>query len=566
MSDIVGIIDGKNYIKPDKIDSMTDVISNNKSINVEAFNPVDGCYFGLTFADKPIYNEDKTLVLYFNGQIYNYKELEEKLKNKGHIFESECKSEVVIHLFEEYGKECLKYLDGMFSFCILNILTKSIFVARDKYGIKPMYYYYSESTLILASNLKAIINVKKENKINKKAVELYANLRFIPAPYTIIENISKLRAGEYLTFENGIIEKNRYIKYNQVYENFNISDMTRVIREDILSTCDYDDKMRIFLSGGLDSAIVASVLNGNGKKVKTFSVGYEENTENDETEKAKKIATELDVSNICYKLKNSELVPLLNETMCYLNEPLYSTVSIPTLKLSKLASQQAQIVLTGDGSDEIFFGYKYLMESLNNYAIEKSYLNGIGWLKETKYNDLFMETNFKEEDIRNILFEECHMNNFAETFRRVELFKRLPEYHFARVERLTNMCGLEVRVPFLRKNIVENVLGVDYKELINYIEPKKALKEWMKMYLTNSIKEARKKPFTSPTKQWIENVFFDDIKRLFKNKELIEICGLNIITINNLLDKYTGEYSDVSEIWGIYMLLKWLEQNRENIC
>lgn len=561
MSEIVGIIDTKNNINFDKVNDIVDKINNDKPRNVDIFNPMNGCYFALTFSDKPIYNEDKTLILYFNGQIYNYKELSEKLKNKGHIFATEYKSEVVMHLFEEYGKESLKYLDGMFSFCILNTLTKSVFVARDRFGMKPMYYSCYENTLILSSNLKAIINCKKKNKINKMAVELYANLRFIPAPYTIIEGVHKLKASEYLIFENGKVETNNYIKYNQMYECLDSKDMSKIIMENILSSCDYDNEIGVFLSGGLDSAIVASTLRRVNKKIKTFSVGYEVNTENDETGVAKKIATELAVNNYCYTLRNDELINLLNETVRCLNEPLYSTVSMPTLKLAKLAGKKVKVVLTGDGSDEIFFGYKYLIESLNKSNIEENYLSGIGWLKKTKYTDLFIQTNFTEREIKNLIFEGCDMKDFSETFRRIELYKRLSDYHFPRVERLTNTCGLEAKAPFLRKNIVEYILSINSDKLINNIEPKKVLKECMNIYLPPTVKERYKKPFTAPTKQWIENVFWNDIQKLFQNKELVDLCGFNWVTINNLLYEYTGEYSDVSEIWGIYMLLKWVEQN-----
>lgn len=568
MSEIVGIIDVKNDISFDKINGMVDKISNNKSVDVNIFRPMPGCYFALTFSDNPTYNEDKTLVLYFNGQVYNYKELSEKLKNKGHSFSTECKSEVVMHLFEEYGKESLKYLDGMFSFCIVNTLTKSVFIARDKYGMKPMYYSFYDNSLILSSNLKAIIDSKKKNRINKMAVELYTNLRFVPAPYTIIEDIHKLKAGEYLIFENGKIETNNYIKYNQVYECFDSKDMSKIITENILSSCVHnnDKEIGVFLSGGLDSTIVASTLKKANKKIKTFSVGYEVNTEDDETGVAKKIAAELAVDNYCYTLRNDELIKLLNETVRCLNEPLYSTVSMPTLKLSKLADKKVKVVLTGDGSDEIFFGYKYLIESLNKPNIEENYLNGIGWLKKTKYIDLFIQTNLTEREIKKLLFEGCDTNNFSETFRRIELYKRLSDYHFPRVERLTNAYGLEAKAPFLRKNIVEYMLSINSDKLINDIEPKKILKECMDLYLPSTVKDRGKKPFTAPTKQWVENVFWEDLKKLFQNKELVDLCGFNRFTINNLLYKYTGDYSDVSEIWGIYMLLKWVEQNMTNIA
>lgn len=217
-------------------------------------------------------------------------------------------------------------------------------------------------------------------------------------------------------------------------------------------------------------------------------------------------------------------------------------------------------VLTGDGSDELVWGYEYLRNSLKKDNSIASYLDGIGWLKYLPIESLIESTIFSKADIWDLLSDGCVIDgDMPETFRRIEMFKRLPDYHLMRVDRMSMAVGIEARVPFLRRDYVEYMLGLAPDIVICDSDPKHILKDAYRDILPDNLLSTRKIPFLSPVRFWIENIFMEDIIRVFRDKNLIESLGMNSCTVSRIIDNYRGKYEDISNVWGVYVFLKWFE-------
>ena len=506
-------------------------------------------------SNQPFKSDEGDIILLFNGEIYNYLKLKEELVSKGYKFKTQGDGEVILNLFKEYKRDCFKYLDGMFAVCIFDLKNDEIIIARDQNGIKPLYYCFDGDKIIISSELKAILPVKTKKEINQLALQLFLYLRFIPAPFCIVKDVYKVEPGEYIVLKNMKAEKYRFFRYNEEYLYLSNVDFKRKILKNIHQTFQADVPLGVFLSGGFDSTLISTVLSKN-KNIFTFSIGYQNSPECDETNKVKNIIKFLKIDGDISQIKDNEVLGLVKKCCYYLDEPFYSTVSPSTLKLALQAKNKVKGVLTGDGSDELFFGYRYLLTALNNSSY-KNYLKGLSWYKKENFEKIFMCKMLSQRKIEELLFKDCEMPTKAETLRRFEIFKRLPEYHLARVDRLTMACGIEARIPFLRKDVVNCALHISPEKLINNMDPKKIIKESFKTYLTNYSINYSKTPFTAPIKKWIEGPLKKDIISIFKNNKLFRILNINQSECLKVLNDYKGSYEDYSSIWGIYMMLKW---------
>ena len=273
----------------------------------------------------------------------------------------------------------------------------------------------------------------------------------------------------------------------------------------------------------------------------------------------KQLSKELNIQFEKIILSN-QILECLNKVVYFLDEPFYSTVSISTFCLSQKASKVVKGVLTGDGSDELIYGYNYIRKALSSKNAYDEYLGGIGWLKNIEHDEILGKSFFTKGDVSQILFSDCEIhNNINETLRRVELFKRLPDYHMMRVDKLTMSFGLEARLPYLRNNYASYTLGIQSHEFINGQDPKRILKKSLKQYLPKTLASTIKRPFNAPIKHWIENDLASDINKVFNNNLLIDRLQLNKKRVNQLLFDYNGDYASVSNVWGVYLLLKWCE-------
>ncbi len=312
---------------------------------------------------QPMFNEDKTLCLVFNGEIYNFQELRETLIGKGHRFSSKSDSEVILHAYEEYGTGVVDKLRGMFAFALFDSKENSLFLARDRIGIKPLYYYHKDNRLVFASEIKAILEDKDvERRLNHQALYDYIGFEFVPAPATMFEDIYKLPAGHYLMLRDGQVEIKQYwdLGFNQGKNELDYDGSVERLRElldySVKSHLISDVPLGVFLSGGLDSsAIVAMMRRHISGQFKTFTIGYEDKTFS-ELDYAAQVAEYFDTEHQVLMLDDIR-TEHVEKTLWHLDEPMTDLSTVPLYLLCKQAREHVTVCLSGEGADESFAGY-----------------------------------------------------------------------------------------------------------------------------------------------------------------------------------------------------------------
>ncbi|KHE92947.1 MAG: asparagine synthase (glutamine-hydrolyzing) [Candidatus Scalindua rubra] len=322
---------------------------------------------------QPMCNEEKTIWLVCNGEIYNFEEIRTELKEKGHRFRSNTDSEVIIHLYEEEGIDCLKRLNGMFAFCIWDERLQKLWLCRDRLGIKPLVYYWDGETLIFSSEIKGILcdsNVRKE--IDWTALDLYLTFNYIPAPKTIFENIRKLEPGYYLLAERKTVVTRKYWDIDTDITHLQgkpdrSSDQIGFYKERLYELMENSVQKRMisdvqlgaFLSGGIDSSIIVGLMARNSERpVKTFSIGYKDMPLFDETKYAREVATFNKTEHYEFKLNYKDILDSFPDVLETLDEPFADSSAVPTYIVSRETKRHVTVALAGDGADELFAGYR----------------------------------------------------------------------------------------------------------------------------------------------------------------------------------------------------------------
>ena len=332
---------------------------------------------------QPMCNEDETIWLVYNGEIYNFKEIRTELKEKGHRFRSDTDSEVIIHLYEEEGIDCLKRLNGMFALCIWDERLQKLWLCRDRLGIKPLVYYWDGETLIFSSEIKGILcDSKVRKEIDWSALNLYLTFNYIPAPKTIFKNIRKLEAGHYLLAEGKTVVTRKYWDINTditppqnkpekssdqigFYKKRLYGLMENAVQKRMIS----DVQLGAFLSGGIDSSIIVGLMARNSERpVKTFSIGYKDMPLFDETRYSREVARFNKTEHYEFKLDYKDIINSFPAVLETLDEPFADSSAVPTYAVSQETKRHVTVALAGDGADELFAGYRmYQGEYLAKY-------------------------------------------------------------------------------------------------------------------------------------------------------------------------------------------------------
>lgn len=334
---------------------------------------------------QPISNEDETIWLVFNGEIYDFQDLRRKLQSKGHVLKGATDSETVIHLFEDEGIDCLRHLNGMFAFALWDSRQQRLWLVRDRLGIKPLNYYWDGRKLIFASEIKAILcdpDVPRE--IDPEALDLYLTLNYIPAPWTIFKNIRKLMPGSYLRAEKGKIDLQAYW---DVQENGGgpqgaqgplpadqdlgeqKAHLFTLLEEAVKRRLISDVPLGAFLSGGIDSSIIVALMARNSARpVKTFSIGYKDLPAFDETKYAREVVKLYNTDHQEVKLGFKDILEAFPSVLENMDEPFADSSAVPTFIVSRETRSHVKVALSGDGGDELFAGYRmYLGEYWSKY-------------------------------------------------------------------------------------------------------------------------------------------------------------------------------------------------------
>ena len=311
---------------------------------------------------QPIFNENRTLVLFFNGEIYNFKELRIELENKGHVFYTDTDTEVVVHSYEEYGENCLNYFNGMFAFVIYDTKKKELFIARDRLGIKPLYYFNNGKTFIFASEMKAILEYSEiDREVDNDILDVYFSFRYCPTEQTILKNIFKLMPGHYLTYNSNGISIKQYwdLNFNPTNKplDYYKKQFLKLFDESVKYKMISDVPVGALLSGGIDSSSIVAMMDKNTTdEFNTYTIGFKDDP-NNEFNDARLISEKFSTKHHEYTI-DSSYIKYLPKIVWHLDEPLADPTAIPNYVLAEKASKQVKVLINGDGADETFGGYE----------------------------------------------------------------------------------------------------------------------------------------------------------------------------------------------------------------
>lgn len=562
----------------------------------------------LSTGTQPIYSDDKKIIIVFNGEIYNYKDLKQDLLSIGVKFNTNSDTEVILKLYEIEGVTSFSKLDGMFAFSIYDKRINKVIIARDFFGEKPLYYCSNNQEFIWASELKSIITViDKKPPISNQALNLYFQLTYIPAPFTIYENIFKLEANNYLTLDIETFA----ITISEIVHDFEKHDINNkknaikkvhdLVSESVISRTISDVPIGTFLSGGVDSSIISWCLaNNSDKKIDTFSVGFN-NKLFDETDKAQVVAKLLNSNHHQFILSEKDLSDKISEILLNFDEPFADSSALPTYLVSQNTKNFVKVALTGDGGDEVFGGYnKYYMGMLNEKytsfvpeAVHKKFTNlsnnylntaedsrGIKFklkrlVKAISYKDDFyyniISLGFQKDELETLIKTEYSYTNALDfyknkikghktltDFRKIDKIISLEGDMLVKVDRTSMLSSLECRAPFLNKYIWNYTNQLPENFLINNWDKKHILKEAFKNYFPENFFNKSKMGFGVPVGNWLRGDLRKELESFINREFLIQQNIFQVDEITNIVYNHLNEKVDNTfRIWTFYCFQKW---------
>ena len=601
MCGITGFIDKKITNKNKVIKDMADIIKHRGPDSEGYYIDTDIAIgfrrlsiIDLENGNEPIYNEDKTKLITFNGEIYNYKYLKEDLIEKGHIFTTNTDTEVILHGYEEYKEDILPMLRGMFSFIIYDIKKKELFGARDFYGIKPFYYYHKGRTFMFSSEIKSFLaNPNFEKELNKDMLEKYLSFQYSVTEETFFKHVYKLPQGHYFKYKNDTITIKKY--YELELENNNNSlesnktKLNDLVNDSIKVHKISDVPVGSFLSSGVDSSLITKLSGVN----KSFTVGFE-NKKYSELDNAKKLANKLQIENINKKITKKEFFDIFPLVEYYMDEPLADPSAVALYFLCNIASESVKVILSGEGADEIFGGYNIYHEpyslSWYNYIpypirktigllayplkdkrgfnflvrrsknIEESYIGNafIFDTNEIKKILAYPPSNKTYKDITKPYYNKIKKYDKVSKMQYIDLNLWLPNDILLKADKMSMANSIELRVPYLDRIIVDYAKTIPTKYKIKNNQTKYLLRQVANEYLDKEIANKKKLGFPIPIREWIkDNDIYNKIKDTFKQGQEF----FNTQEIIKLLEEHIeGKKDNSRKIWTIYSFLIWYKE------
>jgi len=531
--------------------------------------------------DQPILNEKKDVIVMFNGEIYNYQTLRKNLQNKGHIFESNTDTEVLVHGYEEWGiDELLSRINGMFGFCIYDKKTRKVYLARDRIGEKPLYYFFDNSTFVFGSELQSILESQKiPIQISKLGLYYYLALHYVPGDMSIIEGVKKLLPGHYIKFDLDdftfdLIQfwepKEKHFEHNDISSC--IQHTKNLVINSIKERKKSDVKIGVFLSGGLDSSIIASVMKQFHKDIDTFSIGFDD-PNFDETEYSTLISSYLNTNHHHFILKPEKIIELLPKVSRYIDEPLGDPAIIPVYWLSHEAKNFVTVVLGGEGGDEIFAGYTYYKKN-SSYSLNSLFsIIQFDKLETLSGFPIVADHTMISKLIKNFNFDEIKSlsNNFVWSSKILKNYKNiedklrqrqyidiktwLPDDLLMKFDKMTMANSLEGRAPFLDYFLVDYAFNLPALLKIKDENYKFILKEAFKDSLPEKIINRKKQGFNLPISDWLKT----NLKPLVEDISSFDIDdGIDQSYLNMLIEEHmSGKFDRGRLIFSIMMYRLW---------
>ena len=496
---------------------------------------------------QPMSDDEGQVWIVFNGEIYNYKEIKKDLTKKGYKFNSGSDTEVIINAYLEYGHDCLSYFNGMFAFAIWDSTKKELFIARDRLGIKPLYYFEENGRLIFSSEIKAILKHDVKREIDLNSLNSFFKYRFIANHKTMINGIKKLLPGHFAVLRNKKLTIKKYwdVKWNieNKSEDYYIKKLDKTLFSSVKRRLMSDVPLGAFLSGGLDSSLIVA-MNAKLKKeaVKTFTVGFGHET--DEFNYAKKVSEHLSTDHHEINLDFKTITKKLPTIVWHMDEPNSDITMVPLYFLSEFAKKKVTVVNTGEGADEIFSGYEHFKVGAEMFKVVPKFVKGNVYsyyyspFKKNERQSLFQNPITNEKNmLRRYLFykKQGYPKDFLNRILLFDIKNELPNWQLTRVDRMTMVHGMEARVPFLDHEMVELSASMPVKYKQPNLNGKYILKKVAQKYLPRNIVHRKKQGFTTPMHAWMKNNLEDATQSfLFSNKKKF----YNYDYITKLLNKH----------------------------
>lgn len=554
--------------------------------------------------NQPMLSMHQKFAMVFNGEIYNFISLKQELLSKGYTFKSDSDSEVLVNYFECFGiKNTLDVIEGMFAIALYDLVDTSISLIRDFAGIKPLFYSYNKGNIVFGSRYDQVAKHKNSinNVIDQEVLRTYLKMHYIPAPYGILEDTFQVYPGECVNIDSkGKLSKYTYWEFPTLSEEDLICDKEEALqfldsklKESVKDQLEADVPLGTFLSGGIDSPLVTSYAKANKQDLKAFTIGSDSKV-HDESEDAKTYASLIGVDILLEKMFASDANKILNECMSNLQEPFADYSIIPTYELTKNASKSFTVMLSGDGGDELFFGYerfhsvyknlnftwlphklRYLAYGLDKLLFKNKHMNSC-ILSDTlsdahkglhsRTNTSILEKVFPSIvgiDEKTLPFykysEKLNKNQFLHEMRKAEFYGMMQKT-LTKVDRMSMANSIEVRVPFLQKKFIEAAMKIHPKLSLKKSQKKLILKNLLRKLVPNSPIDNKKRGFSVPLSKWLREDLKDEISKGIFNPFFIKIFDIDEKTLLSVWKEHQeGKKDHKWFLFTIYSLQQWHE-------
>ncbi len=559
---------------------------------------------------QPMFNEDGSIALVFNGEIYNFPEIYNDLQQRGHRFKSRSDTEVIIHAYEEWGIECLQRFNGMFAFGLWDSRNNFLWIVRDRLGVKPLYYYWNGAILLFSSEIKPILYTGfVSTEVNTNVLDAYLSVGYVPAPETMFKHIFKLKSGHFLTLKDGHLKESEYWDFANIEptsESFEQSRqrleslLTDSVRKRLIS----DVPVGVFLSGGLDSSVVVSLMSGlTDSPISTFTVGYD--SKESEERYAKLVAEKFHTNHHVLKLEAEDFFSSIAAMVNFAEEPVVEPAAISLYHISKLARQKAIVLLSGEGSDELFAGYYLytfmarigqaqrfvpdeLLHMINCFPqgfkklrhlkyldwlslpLEKRYQGTSSYLTESVKKRLYSPEFFSQkgsylENTFQLYFDRVsHCSDTVNKMLYVDTKTWLVDDLLLKADKMTMAASIELRVPFLDYRLVEFAMSLPSSMKINKGSSKHILKNMIGNKLPSEIVHRKKMGFPVPIEEWFGKDLFPVISEKIRSSDIL-LQLLDADSLDAVLSRHQNRAEDNGKlIMSLLVLAMWRESFMRN--
>jgi len=531
-----------------------------------------------SYGNQPMVDDLLKITLVFNGTIYNYKSLRSELIGKGYSFFSHSDTEVIIKAYHYWGEDCVKYLDGMFAFCMWDQSNQKLFIARDRMGIKPLYYNLSNKAFTFASNSQALLTQELDKSVNPLALQQQLSLHgVVPAPNTILNGIQKVKPATAITINTkGLLKEKTYWHPSANRSERNLSDNEYVEKAHELLTSAVTKRMDaadvpigVLLSGGLDSSLLVALLKEAGHEdIRTFSIGFEDidNEVGSEFEYSDQIVSKFRTQHQKYVVSNAEVLPRVSEAVMNMAEPMVGQDAVAFYLLSEQVSKHIKVVLSGQGADEAFAGYFWYprMATEKGDEIERFSKHYVDRPHE-EYLQAVMPTYQGANHTSNWLnkeFAKTGADSFIDKVFRTDITQLIVDDPVKRVDNMTMAWGLEARVPFLDTELVEWALKMP-ASLKMKEEGKYPLKKIARELLPSSVIDRKKGYFPMPALKYVQGDFLEFMSDILTSSACLNRGVFDQFYVNKVINSPRDYMTALngSRLWHLALFEFWMQIN-----